>query len=113
MTLDQIIADYRPYETMPEFWEGFENSRRGIYRSPYDFDGRAQNGVKGQAWDRGANAAMRAITAGLLLRHKSAGAVRKLTLSSTEVVGLFKQMQELERTFCIVAFLAWITGWLP
>jgi hypothetical protein len=66
MTLNEIVAQYRPYETMPEFWEGLENYRHGIYRSPYDSDGSAQNGVKGQAWDRGANAAMRAITAGLL-----------------------------------------------
>jgi hypothetical protein len=51
--LARIRHQYRPYDTMPEFEEGFraymlDGPHR---RDPYD-------GVQAQAWDRGANAAM-------------------------------------------------------
>jgi hypothetical protein len=51
--LARIRHQYRPYDTMPEFQEGFDAyQKRGAFRDdPYD-------GVKAQAWDRGANAAM-------------------------------------------------------
>ncbi len=51
--LARIRHEYRPYDTMPEFQEGFDAYQRdGAFRhDPYD-------GVKAQAWDRGANAAM-------------------------------------------------------
>jgi hypothetical protein len=51
--LARIRHEYRPYDTMPEFQEGFRAYQLdGAHRrDPYD-------GVKGQAWDRGANAAM-------------------------------------------------------
>jgi hypothetical protein len=51
--LARIRHEYRPYDTMPEFEEGFRAYQLdGAHRrDPYD-------GVKAQAWDRGANAAM-------------------------------------------------------
>jgi hypothetical protein len=51
--LAYIFAQYRPYDSMPEFEEGFKAYQLdGPHRrDPYD-------GVKAQAWDRGANAAM-------------------------------------------------------
>jgi hypothetical protein len=51
--LARIRHEYRPYDTMAEFQEGFDAYRQdGPHRlDPYD-------GVKAQAWDRGANAAM-------------------------------------------------------
>jgi hypothetical protein len=51
--LARIRHQYRPYDTMPEFQEGFDAyQKKGALRNdPYD-------GVKAQAWDRGANAAM-------------------------------------------------------
>ncbi len=56
-TPEAIIArlryEFRPYDTMPEFQEGFDAyGKDGAFRrDPYD-------GVKAQAWDRGANTAM-------------------------------------------------------
>jgi hypothetical protein len=51
--LARIRHEYRPYDSMPEFDEGFRayGMHRFSHRDPYD-------GVKAQAWDRGANAAM-------------------------------------------------------
>jgi hypothetical protein len=51
--LARIVAQYRPYDSMPEFQEGFDayQARGSLRRDPYD-------GVKAQAWDRGADAAM-------------------------------------------------------
>jgi hypothetical protein len=51
--LEYIRAQYRPYDGLPEFQEGFDayQARGALRRDPYD-------GVKGQARDRGANAAM-------------------------------------------------------
>src|SRR5712664_2906199 len=48
--LARIRHQYRPYDTMPEFQEGFDAyCTVGAFRSdPYE-------GVKAQAWDRGAN----------------------------------------------------------
>jgi hypothetical protein len=48
-----IRAQYRPYDSMPEFQEGFDayQKDRAYRHDPYD-------GVKSQAFDRGANAAM-------------------------------------------------------
>ena len=47
----RICFDYRPYDTMPEFEEGFADHQARRLHEKYD-------GVKGQAYDRGANAAM-------------------------------------------------------
>jgi hypothetical protein len=49
--LARIRHQYRPYDTMPEFDEGFAEYQKSgpRRRDPYD-------GVKAQAWDRGANA---------------------------------------------------------
>jgi hypothetical protein len=57
--LSRIKAQYRPYDTLPEFTEGFDayQARAAHRRNPYE-DGRRYGGVKAQAWDRGANAAM-------------------------------------------------------
>jgi hypothetical protein len=50
--LTEIVADYAPYETLAAFGEGFVAYQHGTYRNPYE-------GLNAQAWDRGANAAMR------------------------------------------------------
>jgi hypothetical protein len=52
--LARICAEYRPYDAMPSFREGFDAyGKDGAHRlNPYGSD------VDGQAWDRGANAAM-------------------------------------------------------
>ena len=49
--LAAIRHEYRPYDTMPEFDEGFADYR--ARRRDKDYDG-----VAGQAYDRGANAAL-------------------------------------------------------
>ncbi len=49
---NDIIAEYAPYDRMPEFQEGFDAYERQQYDCPYD-------DVKAQAWDRGLEAAMR------------------------------------------------------
>ena len=46
-----ICNEYRPYHTLPEFQEGFADYQ--ARRRDKDYDG-----VAGQAYDRGANAAM-------------------------------------------------------
>jgi hypothetical protein len=52
--LEYIQAQYRPYDSMPEFQEGFEAyQKHGLHRLD-----RYSDGVKAQAWDRGANTAM-------------------------------------------------------
>lgn len=50
--LARIKAEYRPYDSFAEFQEGFDAYQKdgAFRRPPYD-------GVKAQAWDRGANAA--------------------------------------------------------
>jgi hypothetical protein len=52
--LAYIKAQYRPYDTLPEFQEGYDACERDrvLRCNPYD------DGYKAQAWDRGANAAM-------------------------------------------------------
>jgi hypothetical protein len=60
MSTDEILArikaQYRPYDTLPAFEEGFTAYQASgpLRRNPYDNDA----GYKAQAWDRGANAAM-------------------------------------------------------
>ena len=49
--LAAIRHEYRPYDTMPEFDEGLADYRARRRDKEYD-------GVAGQAYDRGANAAM-------------------------------------------------------
>jgi hypothetical protein len=50
--LARLRYEYRPYDSMPEFQEGFDAYQKHRFaRDPYD-------GVKAQAWDRGANTAM-------------------------------------------------------
>jgi hypothetical protein len=44
--------EYAPYNAMPEFWQGYQDYHSCIQRHVYD-------GVKGQAYDRGAEFAMR------------------------------------------------------
>ena len=62
-TAANILAEirhlYRPYDTMPAFDEGFADYQAGIYQNPYDNDETLRGQVNGQAWDRGANTAMR------------------------------------------------------
>jgi len=49
--LARIVREYRPYDTMPEFGEGFADHQARRRHEKYD-------GVQAQAYDRGANAAM-------------------------------------------------------
>jgi hypothetical protein len=51
--IEYIRAQYRPYEGMPEFREGFDAYQAHGYGLSDPCEG-----VKAQAWDRGANAAM-------------------------------------------------------
>jgi len=55
----QICSDYAPYDTLPAFTEGFNDYERGVHRNPYDGLQGGRSQVVAQAWDRGANAAMR------------------------------------------------------
>jgi hypothetical protein len=54
--LARIFREYAPYDSMPEFNEGYRayqiDGAADFRRNPYD------DGVAAQAWDRGANAAM-------------------------------------------------------
>jgi hypothetical protein len=52
--LARIKQEYRPFDMMPEFQEGFDAWQKTSAFRPDPYDG----GVKTQAWDRGANAAM-------------------------------------------------------
>jgi hypothetical protein len=60
--LARIRYEFRPYDTLPEFQEGFAAyqtdgpHRRNPYDGDHGYDG--DQGYKAQAWDRGANAAM-------------------------------------------------------
>ena len=49
--LTAIRHEYRPYDTIPEFDEGLADYPARLRHKDYD-------GVAGQAYDRGANAAM-------------------------------------------------------
>jgi hypothetical protein len=44
--------DYRPYNTFPEFMEGYAAYAKGVWQCPYE-------NVPAQAWDRGLEYAMR------------------------------------------------------
>jgi len=55
----QIVSDYAPYDQLPAFTEGFNDYERGSFRNPYDGLQHGRSQVAAQAWDRGANAAMR------------------------------------------------------
>lgn len=46
--------DYRPYNTLKAFMEGYAAYCKGDWRSPYD-----ANSVDAQAWDRGMEYGMR------------------------------------------------------
>jgi Protein of unknown function (DUF3363) len=54
--LTAICLQYKPYDTLPEFGEGFVayHNDGALRHHPYEDEG----GVKAQAYDRGANAAM-------------------------------------------------------
>lgn len=52
MTLNELIAEYKPYDEMPEFKEGFIDYQCCLKPTPYE-------GVKAQAYDRGQECAMR------------------------------------------------------
>jgi hypothetical protein len=56
--LEYIKAQYRPYDTMPEFQEGFDAYRQDGPHRMNPWDGYKEHGLKAQAWARGANAAM-------------------------------------------------------
>jgi hypothetical protein len=56
--LVEIRADYRPYDTLPAFDQGFADYQNRIRANPYDGLRGPGDGLKAQAWDRGANAAM-------------------------------------------------------
>jgi hypothetical protein len=51
--LTAICKQYEPYDTIPEFGEGFVDYQARRLRN------KEHDGVAGQAYDRGANAAMR------------------------------------------------------
>jgi hypothetical protein len=55
----QICASYAPYDTLPAFRTGFNDYEAGIHKNPWDDRHGPGDQVKAQAWDRGANAAMR------------------------------------------------------
>jgi hypothetical protein len=54
MTKAELVAEYRPYDTMPEFQEGWDD-----YMGQRMSLTKHQDGVAGQAYDRGLEAAMR------------------------------------------------------
>jgi hypothetical protein len=58
--LEFIRAQYRPYDSMLEFQQGFDAyGQAGVFlRNPYDDTVEPGVGLKAQAWDRGANTAM-------------------------------------------------------
>jgi hypothetical protein len=55
-TFNEIAHEYRPYHTMQEFQIGSESYMDGRYENPYHA---ANDGLRAQAWDRGAECAMR------------------------------------------------------
>ncbi len=54
MTLSELRNEYRPYDSMPAFDEGFAD-----YQLSNTSFGARYHGVAGQAWDRGYECAMR------------------------------------------------------
>jgi hypothetical protein len=52
VTLSAIVAKYPGYDTMEAFGEGFVAHQHRNLNNPYE-------GVRAQAWDRGAEAAMK------------------------------------------------------
>jgi hypothetical protein len=52
-------SDYAPYHKFPEFDQGIDDYMSGRYDNLYDGDPR--KGLAAQAWDRGAEYAMRVI----------------------------------------------------
>jgi hypothetical protein len=57
-TLAELRNEYRPYDTLPEFNDGFASYAEMKFSNPYD-------GVGAQAWDRGLECAMKAKRFGL------------------------------------------------
>ncbi len=57
--LTAIVADYRPYDTLEAFGEGFIDYQAHVFRNRHEDDKTPRGQVNAQAWDRGANAAMR------------------------------------------------------
>jgi hypothetical protein len=57
--LTKIVEDYRPYDTLEAFGEGFVDYQAGSFKNRYELDKTPRGQVNAQAWDRGANAAMR------------------------------------------------------
>jgi hypothetical protein len=56
MTLAELRHEYRPYDTLPAFDEGFRDYQSGLFlRNPYD--GCPRKGVEAQDWDPGAECA--------------------------------------------------------
>ena len=62
-TAANILAEIRhldrPYDTLPAFDEGFADYQAGSFKNRYELDKTARGQVNAQAYDRGANAAMR------------------------------------------------------
>jgi hypothetical protein len=57
--LTKIVEDYRPYDTLEAFGEGFVDYQAGSFKNRYECDKTPRGQVNAQAWDRGADAAMR------------------------------------------------------
>jgi hypothetical protein len=55
-TFNEIAHEYRPYDTLPGFADGVDAYMDRNYENPFTDP---RDGVKAQAWDRGAEAAMR------------------------------------------------------
>ena len=56
-TLADLRQEYRPYDTLPAFHQGF--AAYGQYQSKNPYDGRPEKSVDAQAWDRGLECAQR------------------------------------------------------
>jgi hypothetical protein len=54
-TFPEIAAEYAPYDTLPEFQLGSQDYMDRRHDNPFGIE----QGLKAQAWDRGAEAAMR------------------------------------------------------
>jgi hypothetical protein len=54
MMKSELLAEYRPYNSMQAFHDGWNDYEAGHYLCPFRRDS-----VEAQAWDRGQNAAMR------------------------------------------------------
>ena len=55
-TFNELAYEYRPYHEMPAFAQGVSAYMDRNYACPYS---EPSEGVKAQAWDRGAECAMR------------------------------------------------------